>query len=188
LRIREHEGKRVTTELQPLALEIIKESPELAAIGLMVFAWMAFTLKQKIWIRERDQEYGIKLNKGGCQFPEGHDCNGDKQTLQVHHVRPQRYMGLFGANPDYAENGISLCEHSHQGKVHPDMREARQGYGQDKNSYNKVFDQRAEKLKRGEIYWDDSWDRPMGTLAVRNTQRAERDGKTFPKGKNGKTK
>jgi hypothetical protein len=146
----------------------------LATVGLFVIASLgAFTRKQRDAIVERDD------NK--CQFPEHHKHKGG---LQVHHIIPQRYSEQLGIDPDFPENGLTLCEDSHH-KVHPDIKRAKQTYHQKKrvgeSSFNEVFQERQEKIKNKEIYWDDSWDRKMSTTAVRNTQKKSKLGWLFPK-------
>lgn len=146
-------------------------------IGLsaVLLSQFAFTKKQREAILERDG------NK--CQFPEKHVHKGE---LQVHHIIPQRYAEEVGIeNPDFAENGISLCEEAHVGPqgVHPDIFQAKKKYKQNPNSYVEIFNQRKEKLKKKQIYWDDTWDRQMHVVAVRNTQKATREGWIFPEKK-----
>lgn len=125
----------------------------------------AFTQRQKEWIRERD---------GRCMFPDPHPCNGHKKTLQVHHIICQRYAQMLGMKDwDYPENGISLCEYSHQRLVHPDMLEALVAYQKgDKEAFKHVFTKRNEKLRNREVYWEPKWDRLFHVIAIRNTQNA----------------
>lgn len=148
------------------------------AMGLLSIAFMAFSRAQKDYIRLRDRQFGIKSNKGGCQFPDKHPCNGDK-CVQIHHVIPQKYAQRVGYFADVVENGITLCEHSHQRMIHGDMREARQDYHTDKNSYKKVFKKRKQKLDEKEIYWNDTWDRQLYVTVTRSEQRAQKAGIIF---------
>ena len=141
-------------------------------LGLYVISFLAFTSSQKKAIRERDGNR--------CQFPADHPCN-EKAELQVHHIIPQRYAKEVGIeDPDFAENGITLCEISHQNKVHPDMQEAQQTYHKNPNSFAQAFQKRDDKLKSREVYWNTTWDRLLHVLAVRNTQRAIKGGWVFP--------
>ena len=144
-------------------------------LGMYALSFLAFTKAQRSAIVERDG--------GKCQFPADHPCNGQAQ-LQVHHIIPQRYAKEVGIeNPDFAENGITFCEISHQEKIHPDMFEARQHYHKDSGAYDKAFKEREEKLKRKETYWNTTWDRVLHVIAVRNTQRAISNGWKFPEPK-----
>lgn len=143
-------------------------------MALLTFGILSFSMAQKKYIRERDHNE--------CQFCAPHPCNGshdmpeEDRRLQVHHVIPQRYAHEFGIDPDFVENGITLCEQSHQELVHPDMKEAKKTYFKDKSSYKRVFDARKDKLKHRQIYWNDQWDRQFHTIIVRNEQRAKREG------------
>lgn len=147
--------ERIIRELTPIFI---------SAIGLWAISLFAFTEKQKKEIRERD---------GGCMFPEKHPCNGKQKTLHVHHIIPQRYARAVGIeNPDFEENGISLCEYAHQRLIHPDMAEALQAYrAGDKQAFKKAFEKREEILSERKTYWNTTWDRQLHTIAVRNTQR-----------------
>ena len=149
-----------------------------AIAGVVVLGGLsqfAFTQSQKDWIRERDN------NK--CNFPGHHRCNGRHQ-LQVHHVMPQRYCSELGIDPDFAENGITICEHSHQTMIHPDMQEAKSKYPENHDSYKEVFSARKEKLQQRQIYWNDKWDRAMQATVYRNQQRFTKSGaKPFPQKK-----
>lgn len=148
-----------------------------AIAGVFVLAGistLAFTSSQKEWIRDRD---GHK-----CNFPDHHNCNGRHgDNLQVHHIMPQRYCKELGIDPDFAENGVTICERSHQGLIHPDMKKAKQNYGTNKNSYKEVFDERKHKLEQRVIYWVDKWDRALQATVYRNTQRFVKKGaRPFP--------
>ena len=130
---------------------------------------MAFTPRQREAIVSRDNRK--------CQAPIKHNCGGG---LQVHHLIPQRYAYKMGIDPDYAENGITLCANFHQGIIHEDMTVAKQAYGRDHDSFKKAFAEREKKLNNREIYWNDKFDRLMTVIAQRNTQRARSRGWQFP--------
>jgi len=138
----------------------------LVAVGILG----AFSTKQRKSIIERDKEYGMQNNKGGCQFPNTHDCNGDKQ-VQVHHILPQRYCAELGIDPDFEANGITLCEHAHQVIVHPDMVIAKRDYVKNGRSYAPIFEARADKLKNKEPYWVTIYDRAFHAVVTRSEQR-----------------
>lgn len=152
----------------------------LAKIGLALAAveisrW-AFTRKERNAIVERDGER--------CNFPSEHDCNGEDK-LQVHHILPQRFLEKLGVEPDFPENGLTVCENAHLNLIHEDIGRAKREYSQNQNVYNEVFIERDKKLKNREIYWNDDWDRKLMVTALRNTQRAEKKGWKFP-GRRGK--
>lgn len=132
---------------------------------------MAYTEKQKRWIRERD--------KNMCQFPVSHKedsyrpCGKTKQ-LQIHHIIPQRWArDVLKMKPheiDTAENGITLCENHHQGFVHGiDMPEAKSNYHIDKQSYEKAFAKRNGLVAIGIAYWNTKWDDLFKRIATRRT-------------------
>lgn len=151
-----------------LTPEIFSQAKELAWLASILFPaiGMAFSQRQRQNIIERDG------NK--CQFPERHRCNGNQQ-LQVHHVIPQRYAkDVLHIDPDYEDNGITLCEYSHQNLVHPDMSKARKEYGKNKNSYKDTFEARQEQLRNRQIYWNDKWDRLFNSIVQKNKQRQAR--------------
>lgn len=158
-----------------IATEILSQALPLTSLGLVALG-MAFTVKQKAYIRERDGNV--------CQFPEKHDCCGhvgkpvEMRKLHVHHIIPQRYAHEVGIeNPDFVENGITLCKNSHNGPqgIHADISSAHT-----KSEFKQVFDRRAELLKEKKIYWNDKWDRLLHVIAVRNTQKFEASGQIFP--------
>lgn len=163
-------GAFTMKEALSIPQEVLKLAPELTF--LLFTIGLAFTKKQRDAIVERDD--------GKCQFPEKHEHKGG---LQVHHIIPQRYAQEIGIiNPDYAENGITVCEEAHTGEngIHPDMFKAKKNYGKNKNSYQEVFQERKEKLKNKKIYWNDKWDRQLSATAVRNTQKKSILGWIFP--------
>lgn len=159
--------------------ELAKLLPYLSLIAVSL---LAFNREQRAYIHERDERFGITTGKGGCQFPESHRCNGDDAT-QIHHIIPQRYAKELGIDPDFVENGITLCEYSHQNLIHPDMRSARSKYGGNKESYKEAFQQRAQQLAKRMVYWTTTWDRQLHTTIVRSEQRARKAGFNQPEGK-----
>ncbi len=148
---------------------------------------MALTEKQRQAIYERDNHE--------CQFPA---CplraNGNSakvactpKKLNAHHVLPQRYSELFGINPDFAENAITICEGVHirseQG-IHPDMARALREYRTNPDAVKQVFEQREHILEERQPYWNTEWDRPMSAIAIKRTQEAKKEGWEFPEKKN----
>ena len=90
-------------------------------------------------------------------------CGRGSDPLEVHHILPQAYSRQFGVDPDYPENAISLCRTFHQQEIHiTNIPEAHQA------------------LRERRPYWDTTHDRKLGTIAVRNTQRAKKSGWIFP--------
>lgn len=153
----------------------------LTALGLYAIATLSFTKSQRDWIDERDNHQ--------CQAPWEHECNGLTQAKRhKHHIIPQRYAERMGIDPDYPENGISICENAHVGNghetgdvIHPDMRQARLEYRLgNKEAYVEAIRRREGILDRRQIYWNDTYDRVLQTIAIRNTQRFK---KLFPGGK-----
>lgn len=145
----------------------------------------AFNLGQKKAIQERDKEHGIKLegNKNNCQWPYKHNCSG---KIHIHHIRPQQYSYFLGVDPDFAENGISICDKVHIGDlgVHPDTAEAKRKFVKgDRDAFEKLQKERKEKLEERTIYWNPTHDRELDIIALRNTQKAEKKGWFWPKKK-----
>lgn len=101
--------------------------------------------------------------------------------LQVHHILPQSFSDrpAIGINPNFPENMLTLCKPAHIGEtgVHPDTYEAMLQYRQgNKQAYKEMSQARSALLDQRQIYWDDSHDRQLQVMAIRNTQRAKRDG------------
>lgn len=136
--------------------------------------------KQKEMIRRRD---GFQ-----CQFPLPHICNGDSQTLHVHHIKPFSYltrvMGKPAEEADSPTNLISVCEEIHIGGrrnpltkvLHPDTVEARRNYHDNPNSYKEMFARRERRLRSGRLYHQSRWDTRMEMEAFNLTNRAVREG------------
>ncbi len=139
---------------------------------------LTFTDRQKKALRNRDLMFEISGNKGGCQFPLPHSCNGNRRK-EEHHILPQGYCSRLGIDPDYAENGITVCSHAHD-IIHPDRIKARQSYHQDKNSFKELHQERGKLMDERKIYWNDEFDRQLEARAVYNTQHAKRKGWFFP--------
>ena len=147
---------------------------------------MPLTEKQRQAIYERDNHE--------CQFPA---CplraNGNSakvactpKKLNAHHVLPQRYSELFGINPDFAENAITVCEGVHirsDEGIHPDMAKALREYRTNPDAVKKVFEQREHILEERQPYWNTDWDRPMSAIAIKRTQDAKKEGWEFPEKK-----
>lgn len=123
------------------------------------YAILAFSGKQKEWIRDRDDNQ--------CQFPvvvkpASYVPCGRTDHLQVHHaIVPQRFgkeHGFRQEDLDVADNGITLCESHHNGVIHNDMLVARLAYAKDKTSFAHAFERRGEKIEQGEPYWNTEYD------------------------------
>ena len=71
----------------------LRRFTEKVFLDFLLLTSFSFKPTQRKAIVERDQEVGIKLkgNKGGCQWPYPHDCNGDKR-VNVHHSLPEMYQ------------------------------------------------------------------------------------------------
>lgn len=128
----------------------------------------AFSQKQKEIIKQRDNHE--------CQFPEhlnghAHECTQGK-GLVVHHIKPQAYLKEFDVDPDFIENGITICGSAHD-KIHPDIAYARKAWRPKGDSFLKVQAKVMEHLQNREPFWVTTWDRAMETIALRNTQKME---------------
>jgi len=148
----------------------------LATLGLLAIATMgAFTRKQREALLERDDHQ--------CQAPVKHECNETEHPLEIDHLLPQRYLGLFGVDPDQPENALTKCRNAHDIK-HPDRIKARKEYHQEKkkgkNSFLSLFAERKKKLENRQIYWNDENDRADQVVAMKRTQEAESKGWVFP--------
>lgn len=156
--------------------EILKHAWDTDGVfGVLSVAFLsAFTKKQREAIRD-------DRDGGRCHFPAEHRCNEDK--LEVHHLIPQRYSEWIGVDPDFPENGLTVCSNSHD-LIHPDRVKARKTYHKSKrkgkDSFKTMGQERDEKLRKREIYWTDTWDRLMVVIALKLTQEAEKRGWEFP--------
>ena len=152
----------------------VELASSLLSLGTLALG-MAFTSRQRKAILNRDHNI--------CQFPSPHECCGskdkpkEKRILHVHHVLPQRYCQELNINPDYDENGITICKSSHTGPkgIHPDIARAHT-----KEDFERVFKEREEKIKNKQPYRDTSHDRQLHALAVKNTQLAKLKGWFLP--------
>ncbi len=137
----------------------------------LVATSFAFSLKQKKALDERDQ--------GRCNAAFEHTHEG---KLHRHHILPQGYCAQFGIDPDFAMNGIVLCENAHIKTIHPDAAEAKQKYRKgDKQAFAKLKGERHYKLIEKVPYWVTDHDRAMYAVAVKNTQVAESKGWRWPR-------
>lgn len=130
----------------------------------------AFSRQQKQLIKERDHFQ--------CQYPphlNGHhaECRQDK-GLVVHHIKPQAYLKEFGVDPDFIENGISICKVAHD-EIHPDIAKARNDYRPKGDSFVKAAESVRQHLANREPFWNTIYDRAMEVIALRNTQRMEEE-------------
>ena len=140
----------------------------LGLLGLAIVSLSAYSEKQKDAIKERD---------GGCQFPGEHQCS---DNLVIHQIVPPKYAKKFGINPDFAENGLTICDNALK-IIWPDAQVPPE-------KIPAAMKTRAIKLNQRLPYWNTVFDRSMGALAVRNTQNAEAKGWEFPVKKTRKKK
>lgn len=77
----------------------------LATLGLIGVSFLAFTLEQKKWIKERD-DYTCQ-----CNDPNHHG------HLNVHHIIPKSILETQGVDADTPTNGITICE-AHHAEIH----------------------------------------------------------------------
>lgn len=158
----------------PKVLEVVKETEETYYLkGGKKETRRTLTNAQKELIRRRDGY--------SCQYPDPHFCNGDKQTLHVHHITPTRWMQERLKRPpeeaDSPLNLISVCEEIHIGGrrnrhiLHPDVPRARQMYGQgNKQAYEEILGkERRNLMQEGIAYWDPTYDDTFRIRARKKT-------------------
>lgn len=126
------------------------------------FVCEVFSAKQREALKARDG--------GTCQFPSPHVCTKDKK-LEEHHILPQGYSQVVKIEPDFAENGLTICSNAHD-LIHPDRVAVRRNYHQNKRGFEQLRETRHYMLENKTIYWNPEFDRPMQVIALRNTQRA----------------
>lgn len=149
------------------------EEPQVTAhLGIFALS-LAFSTKQREWIRKRDDNR--------CQFPDIHRCEGRNE---VHHIINQGYATRHDIDADYPENAITICNSAHR-MIHPDMNKAYGEYRHNRGAFEDMKRERQDMMEQGRVYWVDHWDRRMTVIAVRNTQRYKREGHIFPE-KNGR--
>ncbi len=156
--------------------------PEVITAAEVAVGWLVtvglLNFRQRKTIRERDG------NK--CNFPvPNHKCDGSKQ-LEVNHIYPRKYLlGMGVKNPDIPENLITICRNSHTGDpsngrsidpVHPDIRDARKNYANDKKSIEKAIQDQKDKQAERVVWWNDKHDRAMMTVAWRNNEKLDKKG------------
>ncbi|NCN45083.1 MAG: hypothetical protein COU63_00745 [Candidatus Pacebacteria bacterium CG10_big_fil_rev_8_21_14_0_10_36_11] len=137
----------------------------------------AFSEKQKTSIKERDNN--------SCQFPGEHECGGG---LLIHQIIPPKYAKKFGINPDFAANGITICQNALTGSqgIYPDIAMATTS--NEPGALKKAITLRTTKLNQRQPYWNEKYDRAMHAIVARNTQTAEKTGWNFPLKKTRKSK
>src|SRR3990167_5525194 len=113
-------------ELLERATSFVFENWQLVLASVVIGA---FTVKQRLAIKNRDEER--------CQVEDiiPHQHRG---RIEVHHITPQAYHYANDSDPDYSENAIALCQEAHQ-RVHPDLKRALDNYRRgDKDSFKKM--------------------------------------------------
>ena len=157
--------------------EVLSQTSDFIHILGFLAISMAFTAKQRMAIVMRDG------NK--CQATAKHVCNEEK-GLEVDHIIPQRYAFEVGIDPDFPENALSKCKNAHNIK-HPDRIETLKKYrtlkAQGVNAFVVLGAERSKKLKEKVIYWNSANDRTDSVMAIRQTQRAVKNGWVFPEKK-----
>lgn len=133
----------------------------------------------------KQKESILKRDNYTCQAPVAHKCNGDQKTLNVHHIMPQRFctkLGIAYQATNSPCNLISICENFHVGYdgVHPDIAEGKRNFWKRDGSWERVFEERNNKLERCEPYWETSWDRLFFNRATELTKEAYKKGWRFP--------
>ena len=113
------------------------------------------TQQQRQWVLSRD---GFQ-----CCFHTWYNTRGfvrcpSTTKLEVHHIKPHRYMSQFYAVVvELPTNLITLCR-THHHFVHPDMAEAFRKYRGQGDSFKQVFANRDSSVSKGLKYWNDHWD------------------------------
>lgn len=135
--------------------------------GLPDYLESAFNQAQKDWILERDRKR--------CVAPFIHTHSGG---LHIHHILPQGWNYKRGYEPDYPENGITICQGAHY-TIHPEMAKALIEYRKgNKQAFHDAHDSHNGK----DCYWVDKYDLQM----MNYTREASKMmGRPFPQ-KNGK--
>lgn len=125
----------------------------------------SFTKKRKKWWLNRDKT---------CQFPFPHKCDTE-HPLQIHHILPHAYLNFVAEelSADYPENGITLCRTAHE-LIHPDVVWARSGYHLNNKTFTTLREHRTELMTNHHIYWNDTWDRILTVIALKNTRKYEK--------------
>ena len=127
-----------------------------------------FTARQRQWFIGRDNnQCTFHIWKSGVWVR----CkNTPKQiSLDVHHIVP-RGWSLYHLGKGFAVNGpmngITLCKIHHRGYqfgdgtyiIHPDTEVARLSYATNKDSFNKMTEDRRLLNEKGIPYWNTNWD------------------------------
>lgn len=140
--------------------------------------------------RHYTEEKGFHT-RGYCKTPK-EPCD----HLEVHHIKPRRVGG--DADPRNLVT-VSKCEHvgicpsgrlsvgkytTYNGErrlrpgkyvndrnfvIHPDMEESFKNYDGTRDPFQTVFDERAEEVRRGEIFWRDGHDIELKETAEEKT-------------------
>ena len=141
----------------------------LPILGLLGLSLLAFTDKQRRWIRKRDND--------ACQLPGFKGIACDPKHLEVDHIIPQRYgretLGMEEAELDQPLNALTLCRNHHRGhpkSKHPDAHQALYDYQRDHDSFKKMFKVRDDQLEQNQEYWNGDYDAAESALALRNTR------------------
>jgi len=155
-------AKRVETSSRSKENSLLRK---LAPMGLLTISVLvslsAYSEKQRASIKERDGS--------SCQFPGEHDCGG---KLIVHQIIPPKYAKRFDIDPDFAENGLTICTNA-QKLIYPDSQVPPE-------EIPAVTKARSIKLNQRKPYWNTVFDRSMGAMAVKKTQQAKTEGWEFP--------
>jgi hypothetical protein len=138
-------------------------------------AEFALTQKQRLAILDRDNNR--------CRATVPHHHASKKYPLEVDHIVPQRYgtaLGIDQETLDQPNNLLTKCRNAHDLK-HRDRITARDDWRESHNgSFIKMFNERGELLKHGEIYWNPDYDRTDMVQAMKLTQEAQKRGWIFP--------
>ena len=119
------------------------------------------------------RDWWLKVYGGRCHFTNYTEDRGfficdRSDRIEIHHITPGSYIRAQRPDLDpnqinFMENhlGIALCKAHHIFVIHPDIGEAFQNYGQDKDGISKVIKRHKELAALGEIFWNDNFDQLM---------------------------
>lgn len=136
-------------------------------VSLLAIGYLGFSAGQRGAIKYRDNKE--------CQMdcPLAQHCGGHHDNLEIHHVRPRRWLkdhGFPEHEIDSARNGISVCKTFHRKEIHGFRNHEVQ-----------------RRVNMGVPYWDTKHDLLLAKKADINTDEAEARGWKFPQPSKTKT-
>lgn len=132
-------------------------------IGLPESAELSFTQRQRAWwLRVYQNDAGDPQ----CAFTRYSEEKGwyrcetiGASNLEVHHIQPTAWTEAQEPWQDPNDTlGITLCRFHHQRTIHPDIGEALDNYGEDKDGIRKTVEGHRDLADRGEVFWRNDFD------------------------------